>query len=242
MGSKKGKSTTVTRSEFPSETGGLRDVLIPFMSQEGSKESPFYSDLRRMFTEVADKSPSRFNYSPYITNTLESAVSTGLPGLTPLEETPYYKSTYPAMKRSIYEDIIPAVTERFGAGGGLRTTDYAKAATSAGGKAMSDYILNAASQAYTMEEAAKQRRMTALPTAIGSELGAYGLPYDLLNKLVTAAGGAEDEKYPLLDLMIRLATANASGGTTSTTTKEGFDWGSLISAAVSSAAKVGAAL
>ncbi len=231
MGSKKQKSTTQTNLEFPQETQSVRDALVPFLTGKVGEESPFYSDLSRMFSEVASKSPSRFQLPSYLAQGLEEAVTTGFPSLSNLEDTPYYKATYPEARRSIYEDIIPAVTERFGAGGGLRTTDYAKAATKAGGDVMSNFILNAASQAFGMEEAAKQRKLEALPTAIGAAESEYALPYALLEQLTSIAKTTEEGRYPLLDLILALATASPEGGTRTTTAKDsgGFDFGSLLS-------------
>ncbi len=217
-----GNTETGSSQQAPSYS----DIIAPlagqaagFLGSEGTKESPFYSDLARMFSEVMKKSSGKFELPSYITDTLQNAVTTGLPsGGTPLEETEYYKGTYPAMKRSIYEDIIPGVAERYGAGGGLRTSDYTKAAVGAGGKAMSDYTLNAAAQAYGMEEAAKQRQLTALPTAISAAESEANLPVDLLIKLITGAGGIESQQYPNLASMLSLI--GMGSGQTGTSTQQ----------------------
>ena len=201
MGSKKTKQTSAPG--YATEVQQLAATLANFLGREGTEESPYYSDIRRMWEQTAGAAP--YQLPSYLTGAMEQAVTTGLPTTTPLTETEYYKGTYPAFKKGLLEDVLPGVKESFGARGALRTSDYASAATEAATGALEDYILSAATQAYGLEEAARQRQMAAMPTA----LTAAAEPAAILSQLAEAAQTAEATQYPLLQAMLALIGTGA---------------------------------
>ncbi len=202
MGSKKTKQES--QPAFPSETQGVRSDLSNILQTKGAQGSPFYSDLSRMFENTIGAAGDRFQLPDYITNTLQNAATTGMPSLTPLQQTPFYQAVSPS-----FQDIIgqtkAATAEQFGAQGGLRSSDYATAAGKGIMSALSSQLMNVAQQAYSLEEAAKGRQLQGATTGIEAAMA----PYNMATQAAGAGTAVEKSQYPLLDIMTALATAGA---------------------------------
>src|SRR4030067_3172604 len=126
-----GKTQTGKSYQVPSYAASVQpaaEQLGSFFGQQGTEVSPFYNALSSMFQNTLGNMGNMFQLPDYITNTLESAAQTGLPSLTPLEQTPWYKAVQPTFESVINEQILPSLKESFGAQGALRTSDYATAA------------------------------------------------------------------------------------------------------------------
>jgi len=217
MGKQK-TSKSVQAPGFAAEARPLAGQTAEFLSQRGFEESPFYSDLSRMYSQTLGSMGDRFELPPWITQTLEQAATTGLKTMTPLEETPYYQAVMPEYQRRISEDVLPQFRESFGQMGGLRSSDYATSASRGASQAMGDMVMQAAMQAYQAEEAAKNRQLQG---AMGG-LQATGVPYDIMLKSIAGAAGLSQEELPYLNEVLQFlglaagqlgrATGYVSGG------------------------------
>ena len=66
-----------------------------FFNTMGTQPSPFYSDLQRMYSQTLGT--ESFALPDYLTKGIESAATTGMPSLTPLQETEFYKAIAPTL-------------------------------------------------------------------------------------------------------------------------------------------------
>jgi len=190
---------------FASQAAPVAEKARDWFMQEGFEESPFYSDLSRMYSNTLGSMGDRFELPPWISQTLEEAATTGLKTMTPLEQTPYYQAVMPEYQRRISEDIIPQFRENFGVTGGLRSSDYAESASRGASQAMGDMIMQAAMQAYQAEEAAKARQLQG---AMGG-LQATGIPYDIMLKSIAGAAGLSQEQLPYLNEVLQFLGLSA---------------------------------
>jgi hypothetical protein len=202
-----GKTKTGSSHQAP----GFASEVQPAVAQlgelfrtQGTQASPFYSDLARMFQSTVG-SQQGFQLPDYITNTLQSAAETGLPSTTtPFQETGYYQALAPTFAQTI-QDVLGATKEQFGAQGALRSSAYSEAAGKGVMSALSDKIMQAAQQAYSLEEAAKGRQMEGATQG----LQAYLTPYTAATQAGQAATGIDASQYPLLAAMLSFAGLGA---------------------------------
>jgi len=168
----------------------------------GTQPSPFYSDLQRMYSQTLGT--GSFALPDYLTKGIESAATTGMPSLTPLQETEFYKAIAPTLP-GLVERVKGATKENFGAQGALRSSAYSEAAGKGITKGLSDQLMQVAQQAYALEEAAKGRQMQAIPQALQAFLAPY-IAAQVAGKGAQAISGAE---YPLLNAMLQFIQAGA---------------------------------
>ena len=196
-----GKTQTGKSYQVPSYAASVQpaaEQLGSFFGQQGTEVSPFYNALSSMFQNTLGNMGNMFQLPDYITNTLESAAQTGLPSLTPLEQTPWYKAVQPTFESVINEQILPSLKESFGAQGALRTSDYATAAGKGVTQGIGSLITQAAQQAYALEEAAKARQLQGATTGIQ----AAAAPLTMATQGAQAGAGIDASKYPLLAAML----------------------------------------
>ncbi len=201
-----GKTKTGTARQTPGfaeEVQPVTDILTSLFQGQGAQKSPFYSDLQRMYQNTLGT--QSFALPDYVTKTLESAATTGMPSNTPLAQTEFYKAVQPTFQNVIQGQVLPALKESFGAQGALRTGAYEEAAGKGVTSAIGDLIMNAAQQAYGLEEAAKNRQMTGAQAGIT----AAQAPYGTAAQAGTAATGIEASQYPLLAAMLSYAGLGA---------------------------------
>ena len=200
-----GKQKTGKSIQGPGFAAGVQPAvgqLGEFFNAVGTQPSPFYSDLQRMYSQTLGT--NSFQLPDYLTKTLESAATTGMPSLTPLEQTEFYKAIAPTLPGMI-ERVKGATKENFGAQGALRSSAYSEAAGKGITKGLSDQLMQVAQQAYALEKAAKDRQMQAIPQALQASLAPY-IAAQVAGKGAQAISGAE---YPFLNAMLQFAQSGA---------------------------------
>jgi len=200
-----GKQKTGKSVQGPGFAAGVQPAvgqLGEFFKAVGTQPSPFYSDLQRMYSQTLGT--NSFQLPDYLTKTLESAATTGMPSLTPLQETEFYKAIAPTLP-GLVERVKGATKENFGAQGALRSSAYSEAAGKGITKGLSDQLMQVAQQAYNLEEAAKDRQMQAIPQA----LQAFLAPYTAATVGGKAAQAISASEYPLLNAMLSFIQSGA---------------------------------
>lgn len=180
---------------YPPDIAGLRGSLISQLTGRAFEETPYYSDLSRMVGGLVS-SPSQL--PRYVSPTIEAMITTG----QPFDITKLYQAGLPTYERML-EQAIAQAKEQAGVGGGLRSRAGFEAMGRAAGESAENFMRYLAEQGMRAHEAAMGRELQALPYAFQET----AFPTTQAQELARLAGVLEEERYPLLQRALAMATA-----------------------------------